>query len=101
MVNAATQASANIPSDDCALINKFLHLGSTKLTKKKETHSWTFGYFHTNDSSYYCSKYGSFNAGTRSGESMDLLGSTGRVVCPCVQGKSLEISLIDLTPFYR
>ena len=86
MRNVAEEASAVVPEADCTIIRNFFHLAKTPLTQQGTiTNYWAFGYFHTDSNSYYCSKYGSDDVGTKAKTSNN--DPKRQVICPCSTGK--------------
>ena len=83
-MNVASEAGTVIQTDDCTLVDHFRTTNQTMADGPNNY--WVFGYFHTDDYLYYCSRYiWGGNAGTLVGETNS--NSTRRLICPCSLGK--------------
>ena len=103
--NQASAASSTIPSSDCNMINHFrTSLGLTNIVSQAATGYYTFGYYYTSSTYFYCSNYGSHTFGTRIGETNGATNydRTRRIVCACGGNRpfiNLKITS-DITFYY-
>ena len=79
--NEALAAGNVIQEEDCTVIEHFNTDQGLGLSGRAGTAVWSFGYYYTGTTKYYCSKFGSIGFGTRIGE--DNSSGTRALVCAC------------------